>query len=189
MSPGASDEGRLKADNAEDLITIARVARPHGLHGEVVADLSTDFPERFDEPGEVLIRFPSGAISEQFIERTRPHKERVIIKLRGFDTVGEAESLRGASLLITRSELFLLPADSYYDFDLVDCEVSTLEGRAVGRVTGVEHYGAAPLLVVITPDQHEFMIPLAASICVEVDTVQKRIVVDPPEGLLAGGSS
>lgn len=184
MSPARSDEGRLWADNAEDLITIARVARPHGLHGEVVADLSTDFPERFDEPGAVLVRFPSGAVSEQFIERTRPHKDRVIIKLRGFDTVGEADSLRGVSLLITRSELFPLPADNYYDFDLVDCVVTTSGGKVVGRVTGVEHYGAAPLLVVVGPDQREFMIPLAASICVEVDTAQKRIMVDPPEGLL-----
>jgi len=77
-----------------------------------------------------------------------------------------------------------LPPDNYYDFDLVDCEVRTRAGEVVGQVTGVEHFGAAPLLVVLSPETKEYLVPLASSICVEVDIELKKIVIDPPAGLL-----
>jgi len=178
------EEQPLTTDEADDLISIARIARPHGLNGEVVADLLTDFPERFDYLEEVLIRLSSGEVICHQLERARPHRDRVILKLLGVDDVEKADLLRGASVLITRAELVPLPDDSYYDFDLVGCDVFTTQGEQLGRVNGVEHYGAAPLLVVVTADQREILIPLAASICVEVDTSQKRIIVDPPDGLL-----
>jgi 16S rRNA processing protein RimM len=184
MIPAGQEDERSPVGDAEDLISIARIARPHGLHGEVIADILTDFPERFEDLEEVLLRLPSGEVRSQGVERTRPHKDRVILKFRGFDRIEQTDLLRGASVLITRSELVPLPADSYYDFDLVDCEVLTCQGETVGYVTGVEHYGAAPLLVVVAADRREFLIPLAATICIEVDTIRKRIVVDPPEGLL-----
>ena len=168
----------------EDLITVALIARPQGLRGEVIADLRTDFPDRFEDLDEVRLRLASGAVVERQLEYGRLHKGRIVLKFVGSDSVGEAEMLRGASLLITKSQLIPLPPDSYYDFDLVDCQVLTRDGGMVGRVAAVEHYGAAPLLVVVSPETREFLIPLAASICVEVDTAQKRIIVDPPAGLL-----
>ena len=76
-----------------------------------------------------------------------------------------------------------LPEDTFYEFDLVDCEVVTTKGEPVGRVAGVRNYGAAPLLVVIDGGR-ERLIPLASRICQEVDIARKRIVIDPPEGLL-----
>ncbi|MFM8394081.1 MAG: ribosome maturation factor RimM [Acidobacteriota bacterium] len=168
----------------EDLITVALIARPQGLRGEVIADLRTDFPDRFEELAEIRLRLASGQVVERQLEYGRLHKARIVLKLVGIDSVEQAEMLRGASVVITRSQLVPLPPDSYYDFDLVGCQVLTSEGTPVGEVAGVEHYGAAPLLVVVSPETREFLIPLAARICVEVDTGRKRIVVDPPAGLL-----
>lgn len=204
MTPGKMSETTGTAGN--ELIAIARIARPHGLRGEVVADILTDFPDRFAELASVCLRLPAGEVIERRLERSRLHQGRVVLKLAGVERIEETEPYRGATVLISYEQLIPLPPDSYYDFDLVDCQVVRRLGAAgatlgdaetpeaaetpgtseliIGRVTGVEHFGAAPLLVVVTPEGREHLIPLAAAICVEVDVRRKRILVDPPEGLL-----
>lgn len=172
------------AEPPEELITIARIARPQGIRGEVIADLFTDFPERFAELTDIRAVWPNGKVSIIRLERARPHLGRIILKLKGCDSRNEAESLRDVRLMVTRDQLIKLPADNYYDFDLVDCVVTTASGLAVGKVVGVQNFGAAPLLIVKGDDDKERMIPLASSICIEVDVANKRIVIDPPEGLL-----
>jgi 16S rRNA processing protein RimM len=84
---------------------------------------------------------------------------------------------------VARHQLVKLPANSYYEFDLVDCEVVTLEGRRLGRIAGIERYGGTPLLVVRDAER-EYLIPFALDICTEIDIASKRVVVAPPEGLL-----
>jgi 16S rRNA processing protein RimM len=105
------------------------------------------------------------------------------LKFAGCDSVDTAEGLRGARVMISRDELVELPEDTYYDFELIGCEVVGAGGQQLGRVDAVQNYGAAPLLV-IRDGKRELLIPLVLSICVEIDTARKRIVVDPPEGLL-----
>lgn len=175
-----------------ELILIAVIDRPQGLRGEVIASLMTDFPERFERQRQAwAFRSGSSEVWEATIERARLHKGRIVLKLAGYDDMTSAEALRGVRLGVTRDELIPLPPETYYDFDLVDCEVVTVGGEVVGRVQKVERFGAAPLLVVAAARPgieagvgRELLIPLATSICTEIDIVRKRIVVDPPDGLL-----
>jgi len=167
----------------DDLITVARIARPQGVRGEVIADLLTDFPERFAELETARVQKSDGALVTLPLERHRLHKGRVVLKFAGVDTMNDAERLRDARVMVARDELVKLPEDTFYEFDLMECEVVTAGGEPVGRVAGVQNYGAAPLLVVQDGDR-ERLIPLASSICREVDVARKRIVIDPPEGLL-----
>ncbi|MBI1766401.1 MAG: 16S rRNA processing protein RimM [Acidobacteria bacterium] len=172
------------AEPLDDLITIARIARPQGIRGEVIADLLTDFPERFAKLTELRLGWPNGKAAIIGLERARPHLGRILLKLKGYDSRDAAETLRDVRVLVMREQLVALPADSYYDFDLVDCVVSTAAGLVIGKVVGVQNFGAAPLLVVRDDEQRERLIPLASSICTEVDVARKRIVIEPPEGLL-----
>ncbi|MDX2044422.1 MAG: ribosome maturation factor RimM [Acidobacteriota bacterium] len=167
----------------DDLISVAHIARPQGIRGEVIADLLTDFPERFSKLNAVLVKKANGELATLQLQHSRPHKGRILLKFAGFDDMNSAESLRDARVLITADQLVKLPKDSYYEFDLADCEVETADGQIIGKVTGVQRFGAAPLLVVKDGDR-EYLIPLASAICTEVNVAQKRIVVDPPEGLL-----
>ncbi|MDX2031651.1 MAG: ribosome maturation factor RimM [Blastocatellia bacterium] len=167
----------------EELISIARIARPQGVRGEVIADLLTDFPERFAAIEIAHLRWPDGRVRKLALERARIHKGRVLLKFAGCDDRDEAEAFRDASVLVTREELVELPADTWYDFELVDCEVRTTAGVLLGKVVEIHRYGAAPLLDV-RGEGREALIPLAHSICVEIDPANKRIVVDPPDGLL-----
>jgi 16S rRNA processing protein RimM len=167
----------------DDLISIARIARPQGKRGEVIADLLTDFPGRFATLDQVRVKRASGELQVLELENSWLHKGRVVLKFTGYDDINRAEELRDARVLIARDQLVELPADTYFDFDLIGCEVATTDGRQLGRVEEVRNYGAAPLLVVRDGDR-ELLIPLALSICVEIDVAEKRIVVNPPAGLL-----
>src|SRR5262245_29458981 len=167
----------------DDLISVARIARPQGHRGEVIADLLTDFPGRFARLSRVYVKRADGRLLLLDLENSRPHKGRVALKFSGCDTVSGAEELRDARVMISRDQLVELPEDTYYDFDLIGCEVVAIEGRQLGRVEEVQNYGAAPLLVV-RDGARELLIPLVLSICVEISTERKRIVVNPPEGLL-----
>ena len=167
----------------DDLICVARIARPQGHRGEVIADLLTDFPERFARLGRVYVKRADGRLLLLDLENSRLHKGRVALKFAGCDSIPGAEELRDARVLVSRDQLVELPEDTYYDFDLIGCEAVATGGQYLGHVKEVQNYGAAPLLVV-RDGARELLIPLVLSICVEIDTGRKRIVVNPPEGLL-----
>jgi 16S rRNA processing protein RimM len=169
-----------------ELIAVARIARPRGVHGEVIADLLTDFPDRFAPGQRVHLQLSSGEVEVALLDSVRFHQGRAILRLEGADRLEEAERLRSAIVSVTREELVPLPDDTYYDFDLVGCRVESKTGEWIGTVRRVDHYGAAPLLVVDgrpAGRPAELLVPFVALICPEVDLSARRIVVDPPEGL------
>lgn len=175
---------RAGAGAADDLIAIARVARPQGRFGEVIAEMLTDFPERFAGLKSAYLKRPAGEAEAVELERTRLHKGRVVLKIRGVESIDDADALREALLMVERDELVSLPADTYYTFELAGCAVELADGTPFGTVSEVRDYGAAPLLVVRDAEGAEHLIPLAISICPEIDVAGRRIRIDPPEGLL-----
>ncbi|MBK6795773.1 MAG: 16S rRNA processing protein RimM [Acidobacteria bacterium] len=175
---------RQTVPDPDDLISIARIARPQGRSGEVVADVLTDFPDRFAKLKTAYIKRPGGVIGIAQIERARPHKKRVVLKISGCDSIDQADEFRDSLVMITREELTKLPEDTYYDFDLVGCDVEFADGAPLGKVLAVQGFGAAPLLSVRDLEGRDHLIPLALSICIEIDVEKKRIRIDPPEGLL-----
>lgn len=167
----------------EALISIARIARPQGIRGEVSADILTDFPDRFAVLDEVVLRRDDQLIGPLKLEQYRFHKGRILLKFAGYDDADRAEELRGASVVIDRGALVELDEDEYFVFDLEGCEVVTIDGQPLGLVVKVEDYGAAPLLLV-KDQSRELLIPLTRDICPDVDTEKKKIIVNPPDGLL-----
>lgn len=172
-----------EAAQPEQLISIARIARPQGVRGEVIADILTDFPDRFAELDEVALLRDGRVLGTFELEQYRFHKGRVLLKFAGYDDADSAEELRGASIVIDREELIELEEDEYYLFDLEGCEVVTIDGQSLGTVVRVNDYGAAPVLMVKNQTR-EFLIPLTRDICPDVDIDHKKIVVNPPQGLL-----
>jgi 16S rRNA processing protein RimM len=170
-------------DGDEELIAVARVVRVRGVRGEVAAHLLTDFPERFDGLAELVSIDAAGARQTLAIEKSWLHGGRVILKFAGYDSPEAAQALVGRELAVPEADAVELDEGEFYDWQLIDCRVETIDSREVGRVAEVLHTGAAPVLVV-REGKRENLIPLAASICVEIDTEAKLIRVDPPEGLL-----
>ena len=167
----------------QDLVAIAKIAKPRGLKGELVANLLTDFPERFGGLVDVTAVAADGRLSELKIENAWFQNERVVLKFEGIDSIEAANELRNAEICVKESEVIELDSDEFYDWQLVGCEVATVEGEKLGTVREVMRTGGTENLVVVG-ETREFLIPFAEAICVEVDLEEKRIVVDPPEGLL-----
>jgi len=170
-------------DASSELVVIARAVKPRGLKGEIVAELLTDFPERFEDVDELVLVSPSGERSTKRLEDYWFQNDRVVLKLSGYDDVEAAKELVGFEFAVPESERVPLPADHYYDWELEGCTVNVGDD-SIGQVNSVLRTGGAEILVVTDNSGKERLIPLADSIVVEVDPVRKTIVVDPPEGLL-----
>jgi len=172
----------------DDLVLVGRVARAHGNRGQVIVNPDTDFPDDRFRVGAVVMVGPSA--TARVIREVRFHQGRPIIALEGIETMNEAEALAGAELKVPAAAAGTLPEDTYYHYDLIGCEVADQSGTSIGPVTGVEGTMEMSRLVV-AGSRGEVLIPLVAEICKEIDVVRRRIVVNPPDGLLelnaAGG--
>ena len=167
----------------EDVV-IARIVKARGIRGEVACSVETDFPERFESLEEATVWMPGGARLSLKIEDHWFHKDRVILKFEGYDTMTAAQELIGGRLVISEADALELEADQFYEYDVVGSEVVTAEGQSVGRVIRLMRTGGTDVLVVEVEGKGEQLIPFADDICTEVDVKAKRITVNPPQGLL-----
>jgi 16S rRNA processing protein RimM len=168
---------------ASELVVVARALRPRGLKGEIVAELLTDFPERFEDIEELVLVSPGGERTTKRLESYWFQNDRVILKFAGCEDVETAKELVGFEFAVPESERVPLPEDHYYDWELEGCTVN-IGDQSIGEVSSVLKTGGAEILVVTDQNGKEHLIPLADSIVVAVDAAKKTIVVDPPEGLL-----
>lgn len=172
------------ADISGPLISVAKAVRTRGLKGELVADLLTDFPERFEDVDQLIALVPGEERKVVELEDFWFQNDRIILKLSGYDDIETAKRLVGSEFCVPDSQRVELDEDEYYDFELEGCEVARVAGDVIGKVQSVLRTGGVAILEVVSDSGRELMIPLAESIVVEVDTEAKRITVDPPDGLL-----
>jgi 16S rRNA processing protein RimM len=167
----------------EDFITLARVVKTQGRHGEVAVELHTDIPGRLHAGMRVFALADVGSRRELRIEDAWPHKEWLVLKFAGVDSISDAEVLVGNELQVPQSERAELEPGAAYVSDLVGCVVFD-RGREVGLVSDVRFgAGEAPLLVVRS-GKNELEIPYAQEFLVKADLEHKRIEMNLPEGLL-----
>ena len=178
----AAEKNIASPDDA--FVIIARAVRPKGLKGEIVAELLTDFPDRFQRISEFFATSPEGDRVSVTLEGFSFQKDRVILKLVGFDTIESASALVGYDFVVPESERVELGPDEFYDWELEGCKVETIEGQPVGLVTSVMRTGGANLLVVESDGQRSSLIPMVGSILTSIDKDRKLITIDPPAGLL-----
>jgi 16S rRNA processing protein RimM len=165
------------ASQSSGLLLAGEVGKPHGLSGEVYVVPISDDPGRFD-PGSNLLR-ENGATLR--IASSRAHGNRLLVRFEGITDRESAEALRGA-LYIRSDEVRELEEDEYWPHDLVGCVVADAGGN-VGHVVAVVPGAAQDLLRIETPNG-ERLVPLVHEIVRSVDTAGRRVVIDPPEGLL-----
>jgi 16S rRNA processing protein RimM len=189
----------------QDWVQVARIIRPRGNRGEVLAQLFTDFPARLSSRLQIYLRDTKGetrAIGLQTFWVDRNHPEHGIFHFEGCTSIDAAEKLRGLEVLIPIADRVKLPAGKYFVSDLIGCSVfenpvaetklsspaCAMEEapRVVGTVRDVffpgEGTAGTPLLQVQTA-MGELLVPLAEDICRSIDVAARRIDVTLPEGL------
>ena len=162
---------------------VGRIARAHGIRGQVIVNPDTDFLEERFRPGATLFTKRDGTIVPVMLTTARFQNGRPVIGLEGVETMNDAETFAGLELRVPTEKLAPLPAGTFYHHDLVGCRVVTASGEPVGTVEGVEGTMAGSRLVVAGA-KGEILIPLAATICRTIDVPGRQIVIEPPEGLL-----
>ena len=167
-----------------DFITLARVVKTQGRHGEVAAEIHSDIPERFVEGMKLSALSKSGDIRREVeVEEIWPHKGLVVLKFIGVETMSDAETLIGSELQVPRSDRAQLESGWNYVSDLVGCKVFD-HGREIGRVEDVQFgAGEAPLLIVAGSGK-KFDIPFADAYLEGVDVAQNEVRMILPEGML-----
>lgn len=168
---------------------------PQGRRGEVLAELHTDFPERFADRRQLSGLARDGSRRELELEEHWFHKGGVVLKFAGVESISEAEPLAGMEVQIPGEQRAGLEAGANYVSELVGCEVwlavGAEEHRLLGTIAEVQFgSGEAPLLVVRSESEEkgkqasELLIPYAAEFVKQADFAQRRILVALPEGLL-----
>jgi 16S rRNA processing protein RimM len=183
-------------------IVLAQLLRPQGRKGELLAELLTDFPERFEQQPRVFLA-PEGFSGTE--AEARPMEVvafwlpvgknvgRVVLQFAGIETISDAELIAGQEVIVPSEERRPLDDESVYISDLVGCTVYDGQ-QPVGVVDDVQFAmtpdgarrldDAPPLLSVISPDGDEVLIPFAKAFLVAVDTAARRIDMTLPEGLV-----
>jgi 16S rRNA processing protein RimM len=183
-------------------VVLAHLLRPQGRKGELLAELYTDFPERFDEHSRVFLapeNFEGDASGAKEAEVTAfwlpvgKNQGRIVLKLAGIDSITDAESVAGRDVIIPKEERLPLEDDANYISDLMGCTV--FDGAvAVGVVDDVQFAmtpdggrrleETAPILVVLSEEGDELLIPFVKEFIVSVDAGAKRVNMNLPAGLL-----
>jgi 16S rRNA processing protein RimM len=165
------------------MVLVGRIARPHGIRGQVVINPETDFVEERFRAGATLLTRGAGGEETLTIASSRVQGGRPVVGFEGFARIEDVERLAGQELRIPESALASLEPGRFYHHQLVGCAVETVDGGAVGEVERVEG-GAGGSRLVVAGRSGEILVPLAMEICVDIDVEAKRIRISPPDGLL-----
>lgn len=166
-----------------EFITLARVLKTQGRHGEVAVEVHSDVPNRFRERMHLWSLAEDGSRRELEIEDLWPHKGQLILKFVGIDSISKAEELAGCELQVPGEQRAQLEPGWSYLSDLIGCTVFDGD-RELGNI-GEVRFGAgeAPLLVVKAGSK-EYEIPYTEAYLQQVDLSRKQIRMSLPEGLL-----
>jgi 16S rRNA processing protein RimM len=186
----------LTQANAQTWVWLARIRKVQGRKGEVLADLLTDFPEKFSERKRVWLLTAAGlagesareiALENSWLPRAG-HTGDVVLHFAGVDSIHEAEKLRGLVVAIPRAERMQLGEDEVYVGDLIGCslmDVAASPERIVGVIEDVDRdAGPVALLVVRGSGSDEILVPFAKVYLRRIDLESKRVEMALPEGLV-----
>lgn len=169
-------------------LVVGRVAKSHGVRGELVVEIRTDEPETRFAPGSTLRGrlARSKEVRDFTVESAREHSGRLLVFLAGVGDRDSADALRGTLFFVNSEDL--PPSgdpDEYYDHELEGLTVQLTDATVVGTVREVLHSAAGELLSVkAAEDGREILIPFVNAIVPTVSLEDRLIVIDPPEGLL-----
>ncbi len=165
---------------------VARIGKAHGLRGEVTVQLHTDTPQDRFVPGARFATQPSER-GPLLLTGVRVHQGTYLLAFDGVSDRGSAETLRDTRLLVEQQEESQDDGDGWYEADLLGFAVTLADGTVVGTVTGLQLRPAQDLLEVELTAGGQALVPFVDALVPEVDEEGRRVVIDPPAGLLQLG--
>jgi 16S rRNA processing protein RimM len=161
-------------------LVIGYLRRAHGVRGEIIMDVHTDFPERIKPGRRVLIgekRLP------HTLDTVRPHADGLLISLRGVNTPEDAGKFRNQWVYVKASDVPPLPAGQYYQYELINLDVVDENGNSLGKLVEILETGANDVYVVRAEDGKEILLPAIPSVILNLDMNQRTLKVHLLDGL------
>jgi 16S rRNA processing protein RimM len=169
--------------DSPELLVVGRVERPHGVGGEASVSILTDFPERF-AAGAKLLWKRGEQTREVRIVSARPHAGRMLVRFEGVADAAGVRGFAGGDLCVAVSEAHPPPPGFFYEHEIRGWVCEDASGRRLGEAAGLERAPGAPLLSVETAPGRIVLVPFVHGIVISVDRDARRIVLDPPVGLM-----
>lgn len=163
-----------------EYLTIARITAPHGMRGEVKAEILSDFPERFGQLRYVFVGPKYDRMAVVFAQR---HRRGALFRLEGIDTIEQAEALRGKLVQVPVAEAPALAEDQFYWHQIIGLVVEDTAGNSIGRVVDILRTGVNDVYLV-DADGKEVLIPAIEDVVKKVDLARGRMIVELMPGLL-----
>jgi len=161
-----------------EFIAIGKILAPWNFQGQLKVAVHTDFPQRFAPSAKIYLnRQPTT------IDSVVWHKGQALIKLSAIDSVEDAEKLRGVLIEVHHSQLYSLPEEQYYHFQLIGLEVRTTQGELVGNITEILTASSNDNYVV-SGSEDEILIPAIEDVVKSIDLDEGCMIIEPIEGLL-----
>lgn len=179
-SAGLPETSKPASPLDQGFVVIGKLRRPHGIHGDMLFEIMTDYPERIVNGKRVFI---GEEFSEKIIVDARNHHVGLIVHLEGYDTPEDCGDLRNKMVYVPITELPELPAGEVYHHDLIGMSVVTATGELIGVLLEIMETGANDVLIVRDADGNETLLPDIESVVLAVNLEEKQIVVQPPEWL------
>jgi len=164
-------------------IAIGRILRPHGVRGEVLIEVITDFPERFDVLEVVYLGYDNWRATPYRVRTRRWHREWVLLSFEGCPDRTAAEALREMFVQIPIEEARPLPEGTYYSHELIGLDVITTEGEEIGRISDVL-FTAANDVYVVQSTRGEILLPAISQVIKQIDLTAGRVIVELLPGLM-----
>jgi 16S rRNA processing protein RimM len=186
MSPVRSSSGPVDATGSPGkgepvFVAVGKLRRPHGVHGEIIMDVYTDFPERL----HVDMQLYAGESRQQLcLTRRRWHQDALLLTFEGFNTPESVGVLRNQILYVLTAELPPLPEGDYYHHQLIGLSVVDEMGKLLGMVTEILETGANDVLVVRPEAGGEILLPMIDEVVLQIALQDKQIRVHLLPGIL-----
>lgn len=172
-------------ESATNWVVLAEVRRPWGRHGDLLLGLHTDWPAaRFSAGTELIFAWPDGRRRTAIVDLFAEVSGDFHLRLQGVTSINEARQFARAAIIAARETLTRPDAAELLHADLVGCSVIDRAGAELGIVGGIEETAGSDLLAVELRRGGQVLIPYVPAICIGFDREARRLVVDPPVGLL-----
>jgi 16S rRNA processing protein RimM len=164
------------------LVPVGEIATTHGLHGWLKVNPFNLESTAFVSGAEVVLE-KGGQHSTYRLEHSQPHRTQLLIKLAGIDSIEEAALLVGSAILVEETSLGGLEPGQYYHYQVVGFEVFTANGERIGTISSTLCTPGGDLYVVQGAGK-EHLIPAVKEFIDKVDFTSRRMIINPPDGLL-----
>ncbi|MHC0037189.1 ribosome maturation factor RimM [Pseudoneobacillus sp. C159] len=166
---------------------VGKIVNTHGIRGEVRVISRTDFANERYKVGNTLYLFldEKNDPLELKVASHRNHKNFDLLTFEGHENINHVEKFKGGILRIPESQLSTLEENEFYFHEIIGCEVFTLEGEEIGKIKEILTPGANDVWVIKNKSGKEILIPYIEQVVKEIDVKNKKVLIDPMEGLLS----